>query len=153
MQIRKPLILEVNNFINTGDRSFLKTLKALDRNNIEGQAVIRFLIQKKLWTFVSDSDFSDLLDHFFGYYPERLVTKPESYRQQTFDMIKSAWNYECVVEILESKVEVREKPKEKKSTPLPDRDEKITKSSSKAILDTTGASDRLKKIIAIQRGD
>lgn len=97
VQIQSALAEGVKAFLESGDRSFLETMRGLDRNDIEAQATIRYLMQLKHWPFTPDSDFAGLLDHFFGEFPERARRDPEEYQTKTFDLIKSTWDYECVV--------------------------------------------------------
>ena len=111
VQIQNTLVEGVKTFLDSGDRSFLDTMQGLDRNSIEAQATIRYLMQLKHWPLTPDSDFAGLLDRFFGEYPERTKMDAETYRQTTFDMIKSAWQYECIVVLPEPKAEAEDMPK------------------------------------------
>lgn len=154
--INHELATQVRLFLEAGDKSFLDTLNGLDRNDIEGQAVVRYLMQLKHWPFTPDSGFSDALNHLFGEYPERAKRDAEEYRTTTYALIKDTFDYECIVVVPEPRPEPAEKPAAKKpaarkpsraSNPS-SRDESDAISSD---IDTTGASDRLKKVIAIQR--
>lgn len=116
-QINGELARGVKAFLENGDRGFLVILQGLDRNDIEGQATVRYLMQLKHWPFTPDSDFSGLLTHFFGAYPERKSLAPEEYQKTTFDLIKDTWDYECVVVVPEPREPKEEKPKvEKRAT-------------------------------------
>lgn len=110
VQINSELVGGVKAFLDGGDRGFLATMQGLDRNDIEGQATVRYLMQLKHWPFTPDSDFAGLLDHFFGAYPERKLLTPEEYQKTTFEMIKGAWDYECVVVVPEPREPKAEKP-------------------------------------------
>lgn len=154
--INHELATQVRLFLEAGDKSFLDTLNGMDRNDIEGQAVVRYLMQLKHWPFTPDSGFSTALDHLFGEYPERTKQKAEEYRETTSALIKETFDYECIVVVPEPRPEPTEKPAAKKpAARKPSRasnpsshDESDAVSSD---IDTTGASDRLKKVIAIQR--
>jgi hypothetical protein len=105
VQIQSALAEGVKAFLESGDRSFLETMRGLDRQDIEGQATVRYLMQLKHWPFTPDSDFAGLLDHFFGAFPDRKSLSPEEYQAKTFDLIKSTWGYECVVVVPEPRPE------------------------------------------------
>ena len=120
VQINTELAQGVKAFLDSGDRGFLATMQGLDRNDIEGQATIRYLMQLKHWPFTPDSEFAGLLNHFFGAYPDRKSMTPEDYQKTTFDMIKSAFDYECVVVVPEPKPEAEaKKPNPGKRTSKP----------------------------------
>lgn len=112
VQIQNGLAEGVKAFLDNGDRGFLTTMRELDRNSIEGQATIRYLMQLKHWPFTPDSDFAGLLEHFFGTFPERKSLEPAEYQAKTASLIKDAWDYECVVVVPEPRPE----PEEKKPT-------------------------------------
>lgn len=154
VQINTSLTSDVKEFLASGDRNFLSHMKASNRNDIECQAVVRYLMQLKHWPLTPESEFAEVMEHLFGEYPERKKRDPKEYQATTFDLIKSSFDYECV-EIIPAPAPVttvEEKPKgrkTKKSTkPIEPEDHHEPESD----IDTTGASDRLKRVIAIQRG-
>lgn len=118
-QINVELINGVKAFLDNGDRSFLNLLKEMDRNDIQGQATVRYLMQLKHWPFTPDSDFAELLTHFFAAFPERKAMEPEVYQKTTFDLIKDAWDYECVAVVPEPREPKVEKPKATKRSTKP----------------------------------
>jgi hypothetical protein len=117
--IDTKLIEGVETFKDCADRSFLNILRGMDRDDIQGQATIRYLIQIKHWPFTQDSEFAELLEHFFGSYVGRKSLPAEEYQKKTFDMIKDAWNYECVVPVVEPKEPIADKPKAGKRAAKP----------------------------------
>lgn len=119
LQINPQLIEGVNSFKEKADRSFLNLLREMDRNDIQGQATIRYLIQLKHWPFTPDSEFAGLLEHFFGSYEGRKSLSPQEYQNTTFEMIKSAWGYECVLPVVEPKEPVVEKTKSSRKASKP----------------------------------
>lgn len=153
--INSELATGVQLFLQSGDRGFLDTLRAMDRNSIEGQSVVRYLMQLKHWPMTPESDFDGLLNHFFAAYPERKAIEPSEYRDTTFALIKSTFDYECVVVVPEPKAEVEHKPNPGKVTRRPkmvkEEDDKYAQEAPEADINTDGASDRLKRVIGIQR--
>jgi len=149
--INSDLAKGVKLFLEAGDRGFLDLLMGLDRNNIEGQAVVRYLIQLKHWPFTPNSGFSEALDHLFAEYPERAKRDPSEYQAVTFSLIKDAFDYECVVVVPTPRPEgvAEKKPKKPTRKPKPVMESEVVPDSD---IDTTGASDRLKRVIGIQRG-
>jgi len=147
--INSDLAQGVRAFLESGDRGFLETLKALDRNDIQGQAVVRYLMQLKHWPFTPDSDFAGILTHLFAEFPERKKLDPTEYQATTFDLIRDTFDYECVVVVPEAKAPIEKKPAKPTRKP-----KKVTESEEvpDSDIDTKGASDRLKRVIAIQRG-
>lgn len=117
--IQNELAEGVKAFLASGDRAFLSTMQNLDRNSIEGQATIRYLMQLKHWPFTPDSEFEGLLNHFFGHYPDRKSMKAEDYREVTDGLIKDTWGYECVVVVPEPVAPKAEKPNPGKRTSKP----------------------------------
>lgn len=158
--ISHGLATQVRLFLEAGDKSFLSTLAEMDRNNIEGQAVVRYLMQKKHWPFTPESEFSSALTHLFGHYPDRPARDPQEYRDTTFALIKETFDYECIVVVPEPKAETEEKPAKKPAARKPARAANRSSAShsddheevASTDIDTTGASDRLKRVIGIQRG-
>lgn len=110
VQINSALADGVKAFLASGDRSFLATMQGLDRNDIEAQATVRYLMQLKHWPFTPDSEFEGLLNHFFGTYPDRVQVAPADYQAKTFDLIKNTFDYECVVVVPEPAAPKAEKP-------------------------------------------
>lgn len=110
VQIQSELAEGVKAFLDSGDRSFLQTMHGLDRNDIQAQATIRYLMQLKHWPFTPDSDFEGLLDRFFGEYPDRQKLTGPEYQEQTAALIKEAFDYECIVVVPEPAAPKAEKP-------------------------------------------
>jgi hypothetical protein len=110
MQIDSKLAEQVKAFLDGGDRSFLDTLQAMDRNDQSGQAVVRYLMQIKHWPFTADSVFSDLLTHFFADCGERTKVDPVDYKAATAKMIKDAFDYECIEIVAEPRPEPKPNP-------------------------------------------
>ena len=126
VQIQNVLAQGVRDFLDSGDRSFLSTMQDMDRNDIEAQATIRYLMQLKHWPFTPDSDFAGLLERFFGQFPDRKSLAPEEYQKTTFDLIKATWDYECVAVVPEPaapKAEKKPSPAKRSSKPAMAKDE------------------------------
>jgi hypothetical protein len=117
VSINQSLVNDVKEFLDSGDREFLTTLQMGPRDDIEGQAVVRYLMQLKHWPLTPDSDFAKTLDHLFGEYPERKKIEPETYQVTTEKLILDAFNYQCVEVKPEPKPVVEEKPKKTKKSP------------------------------------
>lgn len=156
--IPSSLTSQVTKFLENGDRSFLETLLSMDRDDIRGQAVVRYLLNRQHWPFTPESDFAQALEHLFGEYPERKKLIPAEYVKTTANLIKEAFDYECVVIVPTPRpaAEAKASPprKSRKSPTVPNEDEGVSGSRVfKSIneIDTQGASDRLKKVIEIQR--
>lgn len=164
--INGELATGVRLFLESGDRGFTGLLMNMDRNAIEGQAVVRYLMQLKHWPFTPESEFSAALDHLFAEYPGRTKREAQEYQDTTFQLIKETFDYECIVVVPEPRPEpkpnpgkVTRRPKMVKESETEGgaQDEgesgsRTFKSLNDSDIDTTGASDRLKKVIAIQRG-
>ena len=158
--INKTLVLEVKDFLDSGNQTFLETLISMDRCDIQGQAVIRYLLQLKHWPFTTESRYSDAIEHLFADFPERVLRDPSEYQEITAKMILDAFGYECkTVEPDPEPVENDEQLAEKEyKKPRKSKTNKEGESGSKtfknlANIDTSEASERLKKIINIQRGN
>lgn len=150
---------QVDNFLENGDRSFLETLLSMERDDITGQAVVRYLMNRQHWPFTPESDFAAALQHLFGHYPERKKLEAPEYLEKTSHLIRSSFDYECVVHvpIAVEKAPAREKPtraRARKVATVPEDEagqsgSRVFKSINE--IDTQGASERLKKVIEIQR--
>lgn len=150
VMINTSLVDEVKGFLDGGDRGFLTRLREAPRDDIESQAVVRYLMQIKHWPFTPDSDFSAVLDHLFAEYPERKKLDPTEYQATTATLIKESFGYECIVVVPEPRPVVEAKAeKTRKPARKPKTTEEVVETSD---VDTEGASDRLKRVIAIQRG-
>lgn len=158
--INTALISDVKEFLDNGDRAFLTHLQMSPRDDIESQAVVRYLMQIKHWPFTPDSGFSLALEHLFTDHPERKARDPQEYRETTFALIKASFGYECIEVVAEPKPEPKLNPGKVTRRPkmvaekddLGGSQDEPVRSKGKSSLDTTGASDRLKKVIDIQRG-
>ena len=117
--INLALASDVKEFLDSGDRAFLTHLLMSPRDDIECQAVVRYLMQLKHWPMTPDSDFSKALEHLFGDYPERPKRDAAEYQQLTKDMIQQAFGYECVTIVPEAKPAVEAKPNPGKRTSKP----------------------------------
>ena len=154
--IREDLTGQVRLFLESGDRSFLHTMMDMDRNSIEAQAVVRYLMQLKHWPFTPGTEFSDVMNRFFAEFPERAKRLPEEYRATTFSLIKDSFDYECIEIVPEPKPQPAEEKKQaRKTKPAARKAEHVVEGHDDDIsdvgVDTDGASDRLKRVIAIQR--
>lgn len=154
--INLALVSDVQEFLDNGNKEFLTHLLMSPRDDIESQAVVRYLMQIKHWPFTPESQFAAALDHLFGTYPERAQRDPQEYRDTTFALIKESFGYECVVVVPEPKPEPKPNPGKVTRRPKMVKEEDSeggAPKSSKSDVDTTGASDRLKRVIDIQRGN
>jgi hypothetical protein len=164
VELNTKLVKEVNAFLKGADRSFIATLSGLERDDIMGHATVRYLMRKGHWPFTPNSEFAEVMDHFFATYPEKKAVDPVEYQSTTFDIIKAAWDYECVPIVIEPTPASEKKPnpgkrsKKPRMEPDPDYNQegesgsRTFKSLEDHDIDTKGASERLKKTIAIQRG-
>lgn len=145
------------------------SLLALDRDNLTGKSAIRYLMRIGKWRFESNGGFHDAMQHLFGHFEGCQTVEPEVYQAQSTTLIKDLWNYDYVMPIPAPAVEktpaAKKKPvRSRKAYTIPD--DEVTGSSEEGVsgskkfksineqnaIDTTGASDRLKKVINIQRG-
>ena len=159
MQISPQIVTGVKSFLEVGDRTFLDEMKGLERADITGQAVVRYLMQLKHWPFTPDGDFAQTLEYFFGHFPERTLLEPSEYQAATFSLIKDAFDYQCITVVPEIK---DRPPAEEKTARKPgcwpkSSEPEEGESGSKTFktlrdVNTDGASVRLKQVIAIQRG-
>lgn len=160
--INLSLADDVKEFLDSGDRAFLTHLLMSPRDDIESQAVVRYLMQIKHWPFTPESDFAKALDHLFGEYPGRVKRDPKEYQDTTFALIKETFGYECIVVVPEPRPEPKPNPGKVTRRPKMVKEETVEeegesgsrtfKSLNNSDIDTTGASERLKRTIAIQRG-
>lgn len=154
--INPDLSQKVEAFLESGDRSFLQDLLEMDRNNIEGQAVIRYLMNRQHWPLTPESDFATALERLFGEFPERIKRDPVEYIEITSQLIKNSFDYECVVRLPPPPPVEEKKTTRKRKTPQDKRETEEGESGSRVFksineVDTQGASERLKKVIEIQR--
>ena len=117
MNINSNIVAGVKEFLDGGDRSFLSDLLAGPRDNVEGQAVVRYLMQIKHWPFTPGSEFAETLEHLFGEYPERKKMDPEEYRTTTEKMILEAFDYQCIEVVPEPKPEPKPNPGKRTKRP------------------------------------
>jgi hypothetical protein len=153
MAIQAEIVSGVNLFLESGDRGFLTLLKDLERTDIRGQATIRYLMQLEHWPFTPDSEFAGLMNHFFADFPERNHPSPEEYQATTKALIQEAWNYTCQVIVPTPKEPVEKSETKKAPAPRKTSTRKMVASNEEDIsgISTDGASERLKKVIGIQR--
>jgi len=151
--INGSLASDVEEFLENGDLAFLTHLRMGPRDDIESQAVVRYLMQLKRWSFTGDEGFTEALDHLFAEYPDRAKRDPAEYQATTFALIKNTFDYECVVVVAEPRPEPVEKakPAARKASTRKVISSDTRESAPQSDIDTDGASDRLKKVIAIQR--
>jgi hypothetical protein len=144
--------------------SLVEALLSVDRESITAKAAVRYLLQVKRWDLTPESAMAPAMEYLFASYEGKPKPEPEVYRAQTRDLIRTLWGFECVEVPLTPEV-VREPAPEKKPAakkkapakkPAPRKSKpSISEPDSQDIrtdIDTTGASSRLKKVIAIQRG-
>lgn len=137
----------------------LDSLLGLDRENITGKAAIRYLLQAKAWELTLTNPFAPAMEHLFAHYEGKPKEEPEVYRAKTRDLIKDLWGFECVEAPLAPEKPPYQPP-EKKAPPKKRAAPKTSKTNTRSVetsdistdIDTKGASSRLKKVIAIQRG-
>lgn len=157
----KPLVAAVLEGGNPEE--LLKALMAMEREDIYGQSAIRLLMIKDRWDFTPKNEHDNAINHLFGYFEERREQSSEEYLKATTDIILSLWGIEVEgpkwhvsAPVVNKKVQTKtvtraegeaKKASRKKVTPVP-TDEQLHGSKD----DLEGASDRLKKVIKIQRG-
>ena len=147
----------------------LARLRELDRDDRYGQSVIRYLMKQDRWDFSTGGDHDITMEHLFGQFPERAPMTSKEYLETTRAIVLENWGVELEAPTWEV---VRDKP-ETKTKRATTRGETEAKKSHKRELtpvamdghedaarygtltsndiDTSGASDRLKKVIKIQR--
>lgn len=155
----KPLVASVLEGGNPEE--LLKALMAMDREDIYGQSAIRVLMVKDRWDFTPKNEHDDAMNHLFGYFEERREQSSADYLKATKDIILSMWGLEIEdpkllvsAPVVNKKVqtkavagEAKKTPRARKPAPVP-TDEQLHAGKS----DLEGASERLKKVIKIQRG-
>lgn len=158
----KPLVSAV---LEGGNPTkLLQALVAMDREDIYGQSAVRFLMLQDKWDFTPGNEHDQAMDHLFGAFEERKGQSSESYLKATTEIILSLWGVTVespkwhvsapvVNKRVQSKVETQVEGKTKKTV----RTKKLTPVPTDAQIygkqdDLKGASDRLKKVIKIQRG-
>jgi hypothetical protein len=156
VKIDNNLANGVRVFLDSGNRDFLAILHGLEPGSLEAQATIRYLLQLKHWPLTPESDFAGLLEKFFGPNVPKTAESPEAYRTATAAMIQETWNYECVYIAPEPREEKPKKPNPGKRVNKPrmqSENDSVEEGNvmAKHYPDTKDASDRLKKVIAIQR--
>lgn len=159
--LEDKMITQVSEFVGSGDMTFLETILEMDRTNTTGQSAVRYLMQIGKWRYEQNGDFYKAMEHLFGYYHGRPEIDAKIYQQTTYDIIKNAWGYECV--IVESpggseepKEPAKKTTKGKRSTRQKSEEGDSGSKTFKSLnenndIDTSNASERLKKVIDIQR--
>jgi hypothetical protein len=104
---------DVKEFLDSGDREFVTILRMSPRDDIQAQAVVRYLMQIKHWPFTPDSDFAHALEHLFGDYPERKKVDPVEYKATTEKLILEMFGYQCI-EVVPEPAPVEEKAEKPK---------------------------------------
>ena len=117
MNINSSLVAEVKEFLDSGDRTFLAHMLERPRDDIEGQAIVRYLMQIKHWPFTPGSEFAEVLEHLFGEYPERQKMEPGEYQATTEKMILEAFGYQCIEVVPEPKPEPKPNPGKRSKRP------------------------------------
>lgn len=144
----------------------LESLLVLDREDLLGQASIRYLMRTGAWRYERTGNFHAAINHLFAHFTERVPVEPLAYQEATKAIIQEKWGYECipieikVVErpVVDSKKSVT-KPVARRGVRTTATEEASLVSGSKTFqsinksneIDTDGASSRLKKVIEIQR--
>jgi hypothetical protein len=143
--------------------ALVEALLSADRESITAKAAVRYLLQVKRWDLTPESPMAPAMEHLFASYEGKPKPEPEVYRAQTRELIQALWGFEVVEVPLTPEVERKEKPEPKAKVPkkkaparkpAPRKVRETTEPSGQDIsvdIDTTGASSRLKKVIAIQR--
>jgi hypothetical protein len=173
-ELAQKLTDEVKVFVDGGDpRPMLETMVQLSRTDIYGQAAVRYLMKTGKWQF--DAGFEPAIAHLFGHFPERTPLDSATYTEATRQIIKDAWGYEIeaadwmgqrnkmLEEVAARKKTVRTAPSVKAEKPVKESTAKSGSKSFKTLaeaktkkiagVDTTLASKRLQKVIAIQRDE
>ncbi len=173
-ELAQKLTDEVKIFVAGGDpQPMLETMLQLSRTDIYGQAAVRYLMKTGKWQF--DASFEPAIAHLFGYFPERTPLDSATYVEATRQIIKDAWDYEIeaadwmgqrnkmLEEVANRKKTVRLDPSAKAEKPVKEATAKSGSKSFKTLaeaktkkvagVDTTLASKRLQKVIAIQRDE
>lgn len=158
----KPLVTSV---LEGGDAGvLLKALMRLDREDIYGQSAIRLLMLKDKWDFTPKNEHDDAMEHLFGAFEERREQSSADYLKATHDIILEIWGFDVEspkwhvsAPIVNKKVsakaessaksEVKKTPRTRKPTPV-STDEQLFADKD----NVEGASERMKKVIKIQRG-
>jgi hypothetical protein len=160
MSINEDLRHQTRALLDGGDKTLLVTLRGLERSDLAGQAVVRYLMQIKHWPMTPGGEAATALEHLFAHHPERAALDPQTYRDETSRMIMEAFNYECVHVEPQPRPEPKPNPGKVTRRPRMVREEdteggatELTSRSKTSQPDTSQASDRLKKVIAIQRGE
>ena len=166
-EIQEQITQQVKSFVADPDGpsdEMIDALLAADRSDITGKAAVRYMMQVGAWRFERNGGFHHAMNHFFAHYEGRETIDPEQYQTLTKDLIKDLWGYECKEIVPAPKVEApvkkaKPKAKTKAKAYTVNEDEEEGESGSRIFksireqdeIDTRGASDRLKKTIAIQR--
>lgn len=138
----------------------LGLLHEMDRNDIKAKAAIRYLFNVGKWSLEEGSKFAEVLEHHFAKNDGMVEMEPQIYQKVTGEIIKDLWDHEIQVVVIqpapkaENPKPVRTAKKTRKSVSTDSEGEsgsRTFKSLKQHDIDTTGASDRLKKVINIQR--
>jgi hypothetical protein len=137
-----------------------------DRSDIRSQAAVRYLRSIGKWSSEEGSQCAKVLEHLFGFYEGRVSLAAETYVAMTSEIVKTIWGYEFPAVVAPLVVPPSHIPPSKKPRGYK-RNEDITLAKEAAEegvsgsrtfktlrgngVDTTGASERLKGVIDIQR--
>lgn len=155
-------VTEVKSVAGGGEPTVaLELLLGMERNDIKAKAAIRYLLNVGKWSFEEGSKFADALEHHFAKHDGMVSMEPQTYQKLTGDIIMELWGHEIVVVVPVSQP-AAEKPAAKKPRSYKKNEDitlaKETASGSRTFkslnehnINTSGASDRLKKVINIQR--
>lgn len=151
-------------------------LLGVDREDLTARAGVRYLMRVGAWRYEPNGDFNRAMNHLFAHYEGRPAVEPETYQEQTKQIIQDLWGFECVPIVIvpkEAAAKPERKPNPGKVTRRPrmisddeaaqyneegESGSRTFKSINeqaaepkKPKVDTRGASARLKKVIDIQR--
>lgn len=134
----------------------LTALKEMQREDVYGQAIIRYMMALDKWEFTFGSDYDAAMENLFGHFEERVAVKSEDYIRATHHIILSQYGYDIPAPDYKvappsdyPKTEKKDKaPRKAKSKMTPVADEGPIDTD----IDLTNASSRLQKVIKIQRG-
>jgi hypothetical protein len=155
----KPLVSCV---LEGGDAgALLVALMRLDREDIYGQSAIRFLMLQDKWNFTPKNEHDDAIGHLFGAFPERREQKSEDYIKATHDIILELWGVEVEgpkwlvnPPVVNQRSQGKQAEGGAKKTARTHKTKPVITGGQLPCSDSNldGASDRLKKVIKIQRG-
>lgn len=147
----------------------IESLLSAERTDISAQAAVRYMLRVGAWRSERNGGFHEAMNHLFAHYEERPAVDPTEYQATTKQIIQDNWNYECVPIVIvprapkpETEEKAKRKPPARKAKAYTEAEEAAEEGVSgsrtyksineqKKGIDTTGASERLKKVIGIQR--